>query len=194
MRRRDRFATAQLRSADIQRYQVMLMGFDAYGSYDGLGLAALVAKKKVKPSRVDRSRHRTRRSGQSKDQCHHLQGLWPRTRRGQKQTSQGCVYRCSLFAERHRCAGSRSAVAPGVAFPSGVPAARRQLSRAEVQGDRIEPLRRDERAGIRTRRVYRVQALWHSEQSVEPRALAGRIVRRFCGCGRRRHRSARPRQ
>jgi amidase len=28
------------------------MGFDAYGSYDGLGLAGLVAKKKVKPSEL----------------------------------------------------------------------------------------------------------------------------------------------
>ncbi len=38
------------------------MGFDAYGSYDGLGLAALVAKKKVKPSElIDEAIARTER-------------------------------------------------------------------------------------------------------------------------------------
>lgn len=38
------------------------MGFDAYGTYDGLGLAALVAKKKIKPSElIDEAIARTER-------------------------------------------------------------------------------------------------------------------------------------
>jgi len=168
------------------------MGFSEYGSYDGLGLAGLVAKKKVKPSELMDEAIARAEALNPKINAIIFKDYDRARQRAKGKLTKGAFAGVPFLLKD---IGALAQGLPSRQASRFIPALLRpsdSYPRGQIQVRRLDPFRCDECSRVWPCRFDGIQTLRASAQSLEPCAFHRWFVRRICGSSRGRNRAACP--
>ncbi len=163
------------------------MALTDYGTFDALGLAQLVAQRDVKPSELlEEAIARTEAMNPKLNAIVYKD--YDNARNAAKaELPKGVFAGVPFLLKDIMALTTTMPTRQGSAFIPPIPWFHDSVVDDEIQTGRPDPVRQNQRAGIRPCRDDGIQTLWRRAQSLESGTFHRRLVRRFGGGGCGRH-------